>query len=115
VAREHELPKVDIIEEILTVKGIEELWIYLNIPSDKIEEAIEILSFDANNDERIILVSEHALPPKTHFRTADPTGKGTYILNNGTVLDRIRYSMEYDRTVSLKHNGWSNYQVKTIV
>ena len=80
-----------------------------------LQEAIDILSFDANNDERIILVSNEALPPKTAFRTADPTGKGTYILNNGTVLDRMRYSMEYDRTVSLRHNGWSHYQTKTIV
>lgn len=70
----------DLLEEVLSVDGVSQLWVVLSCGPDLFNKACEKLRAVVPNEIQLVLVSQHPLPLPlpSGLEGCDPTGKQKY-------------------------------------
>ncbi|MFH1067277.1 MAG: hypothetical protein V1746_05195 [bacterium] len=112
VSQKHDLPRLDSLDDLLDVKNLEELWLFLNVEEEQAEKIVNVLQAEFPDEKRLVLAAEFPLPSSATYRCADPTGKREYFLCSGSSRDCKRH---FQKSVSFCENGRSLIRTKTIL
>ncbi|MFZ5805833.1 MAG: hypothetical protein ACOY3I_01305 [Verrucomicrobiota bacterium] len=113
--QKYDLPRVDSLDDLLAIEGLEELWLWLSMPYSGIEKVIALLRQNFAEENRIVLASRLPLPKGLPFRCADPTGARDFLLCSGSWKERFRYSSLWKKSVVLRSNGQSALRTQVIL
>lgn len=115
VSRLHELPRVDSLDDMLALEGVEELWLWVGPQREQIEGILTILRNEFPEEQRIVLVADFELSEDVPYRCADPTGNHEFFFCEGDFGDWLRNQSKWKQSVALRGDGFSNIRIKTVL
>ena len=113
--QKYDLPRVDSLDDLLSVEGLDELWLWQKEGPRQAGELADILQKHYSNESRLVIAAPFALPKQISFRCADPTRKRNFFLCNGTLEESLRHPMRWRQSVALRSDGLSAIRTRTIL
>lgn len=114
-SEKHDLPRMDSLEDILAIDGLEELWLALFSGLEIAENIFSILKSDFANEPRIVLLANFPISHQMQFRCADPTGWRDFFFCKGSLGDRFKNFGRWDKSVALRGDGYSVIRTKAVL